>query len=162
MVLKNKIITKTLLPLFCGIFVIITSCSSNHEDHNEVPAGLVLLQNETVLVSQDNGVVTYPEGDAIEVPVSETTETIQIRFISEEGHRFIPDTGEYQPGYSIDNTDILEIIHPIDNDEWSFRLNGLSEGTTEIQIELQHLGHLDFQSQKIQVRVISQNDELDN
>lgn len=134
-------------------FLLSTSCN-NEQDHDEVPVGIVLSQGENLLVVQDEGTVTYAnDNDALEIPAESSTGTVSVEFISEDGHYYTPDAGEFSLQYTIEDSDILEITHPVDGDEWSIQFIGSQPGNTMFYLELMHGGHADFQSRNFEVLV---------
>ncbi len=145
----------TILVALTGTLLLFTACGNDH-DHHYSPVGIILSQGDDMLVTQEEGVVTYATGDAIPVPAGESTQTISVAFISDDGHHFTPEAGEYSLRHTIGNEEVLGVTHPVDGDEWSFRMNGLQAGSSTIQLELWHAGHSDFRSQNFQVSVTEQ------
>lgn len=151
----NQFVFTNILLLFS--LILFSACGSDHDDHDdhdETPVGLVLTSsNGTDIAMQEETTVTYTEGSSI--VVSENGQiTIEVQFIAEDGDRFIPDDHDgYSLAVNVDNSEILSITHPFNNDEWAFTLNGLTAGSTTITFDLLHVGHSDFESRPFQVTV---------
>jgi hypothetical protein len=140
--------------LFLSIAMFFTACDDGH-DHDEVPVGLVLLQQGSEVVIQDSGSVTYVNGDAIEVTSDQITGVFTIEFIAEDGDRYVPEGNEYSLVINIGNESFVTANYPEDAGKWSFSLNGITDGSTTIQFELFHDGHSDFRTQNFNVVVSS-------
>lgn len=145
-----------LIPLsiaFSLLFTAVSCDSDDHDDHDEVPIGFQLTSNGVMLVTQENGTVTYASGETIEVPVGSENE-VAIQFIAEDGDFFTPEAGEYNLEYSLSNDSVISVIHPLNDDEWRMQVNAENEGETEVTLNLMHEGHSDFESQPISVTVV--------
>lgn len=131
----------------------IAACGSDHDDHDEVPVGLVLTVNGTEIAMQEESNVTYVEGNSIVVP--ETGQiTVGVQFIAEDGDWYTPDSNDgYSLAINTENSQILNVSHPFNNNEWTLSLIGLTAGSTNITFELLHVGHADFESKPFQVTV---------
>lgn len=143
---KNSI--TALLLLSAAIFF--TSCdnpaSSDEEEHSD-PFGVELTLNNQVIATFEDGVVTYANGDHLELKVGEETDLIRLQWISEDGDRFVPDENE---GYSLRwidvNEDVLEVEQHEEDGAWRFHFVGLSAGESEIRFQLFHNDHSDYTS----------------
>lgn len=138
--------------------LLFTSCKnttgSDDEDKHSDPFGVALIMNGIEIAAQENGVVTYNEGDHLELEAGEETNLITIRWISEDGDRFVPDENEgYSLNWIVDNENILEVAQHDEDGAWSFHLVGLSAGETTVQFELWHNDHPDFTSSEFDVHV---------
>ncbi|MGM0737851.1 MAG: hypothetical protein ACQETM_01640 [Bacteroidota bacterium] len=143
-----------LLILLFGSLAFLGACDDDHEhEYHHAPIGVVLSIDNSMIAVQEGNNMTYADGDAISIPSGGATETINIQFLDDEGTHFTPDGSEESLGYTIGNTEILDVTHPVDNDQWSFRLNGIEAGSTTIQFDLMHGGHSDFTSREFQVTV---------
>jgi len=145
------------IPLTVAIALIFTaiSCSDDHDhdDHGEVPVGFQLMSGDQMLVTQDSGTVTYPAGNTVPISLDSENE-VTIQFIAEDGDTYTPEAGEYSLDYSLSNDNVISVVHPLNDDEWSFQVNGDTEGEVEVTINLMHEGHSDFESQPISVTVV--------
>lgn len=138
----------SLLLLSAAIFL--TSCdnpaSSGEEEHSD-PFGVELTLNNQVIATFEDGVVTYANGDHLELRVGEETDLIRLQWISEDGDRFVPDENE---GYSLRwidvNEDVLEVEQHEEDGAWRFHFVGLSAGESEIRFQLFHNDHSDYTS----------------
>lgn len=142
--------------LFLSIFIF-TSCDNSasvddHDDHQD-PFGVALILNGVEIATQENGVVTYHEGDHLELEVGEETNLIQLRWIDEDGDRFVPQEDSYSLQWIIGNEDILGVEQHSEDGKWAFHLVGKSAGETNIQFELWHNDHADFTSLPFEVHV---------
>ena len=136
--------------LLLSTAILFTSCdnptSSDEEEHSE-PFGVALILNGVEIAALENGVLTYAEGDHIELKVGEETDLITVRWISEDGDRFVPDEND---GYSLRwmdvNENVLEIEQHEEDGAWRFHFVGLSAGESDVRLQLFHNGHSDFTS----------------
>lgn len=130
-----------------------TSSDDDHDDHLD-PFGVALIMNGVEIAAQEGGVVTYNEGDHMELEVGEETNLITIRWIAEDGDRFVPDTEDgYSLRWIVENEDVLEVEQHEEDGAWSFHLVGLSAGESEVNFELWHNDHADFTSLPFEVHV---------
>lgn len=155
-----KLLQNTTLLSFITIALsisLLTGCGSDsdHDDHDEVPVGLVLSVNDrTELAMQEETTVTYASGNHIELSEGATLGPISVEFISDDGDRFTPHSDEgFSLQYSAGKSNVVS-LEP-GNSEWTFQIIGNSADDTTITIELMHNGHADFESQPFQVRVNS-------
>lgn len=143
--------------LLLSTAILFTSCdnpaSSGEEEHSD-PFGVALILNGVEVAVQENGVVTYADGDHLEMKVGEETDLITVRWISEDGDRFVPDEND---GYSLRwtelNEDVLEVEQHEEDGAWRFHLVGLSAGESDISFQLFHNDHSDFTSSAFEVHV---------
>ncbi|MDG5766252.1 hypothetical protein QA596_02155 [Balneolales bacterium ANBcel1] len=150
--MTHKISLSTLILTLTTTLLLLNACSDGH-DHHYAPIGIVLSVDGDMLASQEQHTITYADGEAISIPAGATTETITVQFLSDDSTPFTPEHSGYSLRYDIENTDILEVAHPVDNNSWALRLTGSQAGTTTIQFELWHDGHSDFTSAAFQVAV---------
>jgi hypothetical protein len=138
--------------LFTGFFI--TACGSDH-DHGPTPVGLVLSLDGVEIAMQEEGTITYVDnGTHIEVPHGGVLGPITVQFIQENGERYFPDTNEgFLLQYNVQNPNILGIQHPVNNNQWTFNLQGLNAGSATFNLELWHVDHSDFDSRNFQVLV---------
>jgi hypothetical protein len=129
------------------------STSSEDEEHSD-PFGVTLFLNGVEIATQENGEVTYHEGDHLEMKVGEETNLISIQWIADDGDRFVPDTEEgYSLQWIIGNENHLEVEQHEEDGPWSFHLVGLEAGETTVQFELWHNDHPDFTSSEFDVHI---------
>lgn len=146
--LYNKYIV-LLLSLFT--LIALTSCdnptSSDDEEEHLDPFGVALILNGIEVAALENGVVTYADGDHLELEVGEETDLITVQWISEDGERFVPDEDEgYSLRWIIGDENVLEVEQHEEDGAWKFHLVGLSEGESDISFQLFHNGHSDYTS----------------
>lgn len=153
--MKSKIL---LLVFTLSALLVLASCdnpaSSDDHDEHATPFGVALILNGVEIAVQENGEISYHEGDHIELEVGEETNLITVRWIAEDGDRFVPDT---EDGYSLDwiisNGSVVEVEQHEEDGAWAFHLIGLSAGESDIQFELFHNDHSDFTSSAFEVHV---------
>lgn len=151
-------ITQLKFVLFAlPVLLIFTSCdnstSSSDDDEHSDPFGVAMIMNGVDIAKQENGEVTYNEGDHLELIKGEETDLILIRWISEDGDRFVPDEDDYNLQWAIDDEDVLEVEQHEKDGKWAFHLKGAGAGETEIRFSLFHVDHADFTSQAFEVHV---------
>ena len=119
------------------------------DDHAEA-FGLVILSSGEDLVRQEKGVV---EGE-IEVGNGLDTPLLTVRFLAEDGDRFVPDADDgYGLDWEIGDESIAEVEHHEEDGPWAFHIAGLEEGQTTLVIKLNHNDHADFVSKDIEIHV---------
>jgi len=150
---------KTVLALLAAFTLIsLTSCdnptSSDEDDEHSTPFGVALILNGVEVAVQENGEVTYADGDHLELEVGEETNLITVRWIAEDGDRFVPDTNEgYSLNWIVDNETVVEVEQHEEDGAWEFHLVGLSAGESDVQFQLFHNDHSDFTSSAFEVHV---------
>lgn len=145
------------LPIIVTL-VILYSCSnpasSDDEDEHNDPFGVALIMDGVEIATQENGEVTYQEGDHLELEVGEETSLITVRWISEDGDRFEAHADEgYSLHWEIDNEDVLKVEQHEEDGPWSFHLAGIGAGETHVEFELRHNDHSHFFSSPFEVHV---------
>lgn len=150
----------SLLLLLLSALFVFASCSNptsnddDDEDDHSDPFGVELILNGVEIATQENGVITYNEGDHIELEVGEETNLITLRWIDEDGDRFVPDPDDgYSLQWIVEHEETLEIEQHEEDGVWSFHFVGLAEGETDVNFELWHNDHADFTSQAFEVHV---------
>ena len=137
--------------------LIFTSCdnsTSSEEDEEHLdPFGVTMIMNGVEIAKQENGEVTYNEGDHIELKTGEETNIINIRWISEDGDRFVPEEDSYYLEWAIDDENVLEVEQHEEDGKWAFHLKGSGAGETDIRFSLFHVDHADFTSLPFEVHV---------
>ncbi len=156
MIFVFKKTTLILCTLFASATLFIacdTTSSGDHDEHPD-PFGATLIMNGVEIATQEGGVITYHEGDHLELEVGEETNLIQIRWISEDGDRFTPEVDEgYSLQWIIEDENILEVEQHEEDGPWSFHLVGQDSGETTIVFELWHNNHSDFTTLPFEVHV---------
>jgi len=151
--------SRILLLIFTlATLLVFTSCdnptSSDDHDEHATPFGVALILNGVEIAVQENGEISYHDGDHIELEVGEETNLITIRWIAEDGDRFVPDTEEgYSLNWIVDNEDVVEVEQHEEDGAWAFHLVGLSAGESDIQFQLFHNDHSDFTSSAFEAHV---------
>lgn len=128
--------------------------NSEEEEHSD-PFGAALILNGVEVAAQENGVITYSEGDHLELEVGEETNLIQLRWIDEDGDRFTPDSDEgYSLQWIVADESVLEVEQHEEDGPWSFHLVGVGAGETTVEFELVHNeDHADFTTLPFEVHV---------
>jgi hypothetical protein len=138
-----------LVPLVCFILPFsLTACSDDDEEMMEEHAeadGLILRLGGSSIAMVDGAAVT----GGIAVPTGGATQAIDIAFLDEDGDEFTPDEE-----MTLDVT-VADTGGATDTqvDLWSFRLNGVSAGSTTLTVTIIHEGHSDYTSPAIPVTV---------
>ncbi|MDX1591087.1 MAG: hypothetical protein R3283_03935 [Balneolaceae bacterium] len=129
------------------------SASAEEEEHSD-PFGVALILNGVEIAKQENGIVSYAEGENITLAAGSETDLITIRFIAEDGDRFVPDESEgYGLEWLVGNESITEVEQHAEDGAWSFHLVGLAAGDTDVRFGLLHNDHADFTSLPFEVQV---------
>lgn len=123
------------------------------EEHAEAE-GLVLREDGEVIVTVDGAVVTGEIG----IHPGESTGILTVAFVDEMGVEFVPDEPDFSLDQVIGDTGIATFVSLGD---WSFRLDAVSEGVTDIQLGILHDGHLDYQSPAIEIHVEEHHEEAE-
>ena len=140
------------------LFLLLTACGDDdnpvdpdHSDEEHAEAfGLIIRSSGEELVRQESGQV---EGES-EVGHGLETALLTVRFLAEDGDRFVPDADEgYGLGWEIGDESIAEVDHHEEDGAWSFHIAGLEEGHTTLVIKLNHNDHADFVSKEIEIHV---------
>lgn len=154
--LSNK---KFLVLIFISALFAFTACDNptssddDHDDHSD-PFGVAMIMNGVEIAAQEDGVVTYNDGDHLELNVGEETNRITIRWIAEDGDRFQPETEEgFSLRWIVEHEDVLEVEQHEEDGAWSFHLVGVGAGESTINFELFHNDHADFTSLPFEVHV---------
>jgi hypothetical protein len=153
--MKSRILV---LAITISALLVLTSCdnpasSDDHDDHAS-PFGVALILNGVEIAVQENGEVSYHEGDHIELEVGEETNLITVRWIAEDGDRFAPDAEDgYSLNWIVGNENVVEVEQHEEDGAWAFHMVGLSAGESDVQFELFHNDHADFTSSAFEVHV---------
>jgi len=109
--------------------------------------GMILRMGSTDLVTVDEGVVT----GQLDVDAGASTGTIDVFFVDHDGNEFQPDASAgFDLSWTVDNEALVTYEELGD---WSFRLDGISGGSTTISFEILHEGHSDFSSPAIDIQI---------
>lgn len=125
--------------------------NDDHGDHLEA-VGVALVLGADTLVLAASADPAEVEGE-LHLHEGESVGPILVHFLDEEGHWFRP---EADP----DGEHSLEILHnqlaltlTVDASTWSFMVEGVAEGETEIVVRILHNGHADYVSPTLPVHV---------
>ncbi len=132
----------------------LTACGTGH-DHGPTPAGLNLVLDGEVIASQQGTTITYHgDNDFISLTSGETTGTVEVQWFLESGEVYDYSTDD---GYSlivnITNTEVLNINHPVANNQWHMSMVAVSQGSSGFSLDLFHVDHSDFESRTFNVQV---------
>ncbi|MGM0588582.1 MAG: hypothetical protein ACQETE_09230 [Bacteroidota bacterium] len=135
-----KIRSSFLLTLFGIAFLTLTGCNGllgsdddDHEDHLE-PVAMELYEDGTEIARYENGSVT----GSITVDAESTTGTLTVYYLDADGDRITIDEPEFELRFENIDTAIAQIDQQPADGRWSFRIEGISSGSTEVAIELWH------------------------
>jgi len=155
--MKKYIIQLKSILLLLSALLIFTSCdnstSSDDDDGHADPFGVTMIVNGVEIAKQENGEVSYNEGDHIELKTGEETNLISIRWIAEDGDRFVPDEEDFFLEWTIDDEGVLEVEQHEEDGKWAFHLVGAGAGESDIRFSLFHVDHADFTSLPFEVHV---------
>lgn len=153
-----RVQTLIFFTLILGLSVLFASCensaSAEEEEEHSDPFGVALILNGVEIAKQENGVVSYAEGNHLELKLGEETNLVTVRWIAEDGDRFVPDEAEgYGLQWVIGDEAVTEVEQHEEDGAWSFHLVGTGIGETDIRFELFHNDHADFTSLPFEVHV---------
>jgi hypothetical protein len=118
----------------------------NDNDHYE-PTGLVLVQNGAEIAIYTDG----ESSGGIEVGVEKETSLISVRFIAEDGDRFVPEGDEFS--LELERGDDIFEIEQHEGEDYEFHVIGEVEGNSSLTVKLMHNGHADFVAAPFEVHV---------
>jgi hypothetical protein len=118
----------------------------NDNDHYE-PTGLVLVQNGAEIAIYTDG----ESSGGIEVGVEKETSLISVRFIAEDGDRFVPEGDEFS--LELERGDDIFEIEQHEGEDYEFHVIGEVEGNSLLTVKLMHNGHADFVAAPFEVHV---------
>ncbi|NBB77738.1 MAG: hypothetical protein GVY02_10205 [Bacteroidetes bacterium] len=146
-----------LIGIVLSISLILSSCSnsvSGEEEEHAEPFGVAMIMNGVEIAKQENGQIVYDEGDHLEFVTGQETDLITIRWISEDGDRFVPDDNEgYFLDWIVEDESVLEVEQHDEDGTWRFHLVGAGAGETHLQLVLMHNDHSDFTSLEFEAHV---------
>ncbi|MCX7735318.1 MAG: hypothetical protein N2319_01275 [Candidatus Kapabacteria bacterium] len=149
---------KLLIILLFGIFVALLfySCSESspteNDDHYEA-AGLLLKQGNTVYMRIFQAKIDNNYNQSISLKTGQESLVFSVVFLDEDGKELPEPTDVNKSfGWVIDDNTVVSLEYDNKN-KWSFRLKGLKEGTTNLELRLNHNDHPDFKTPKIPVVV---------
>ncbi len=127
-----------------------------HIEHDHAEAeGLRLVQNGDTIVYVDGATVT----GEVEAHHEETTDPIEVWFVSAEAELFQPDTAD---GFAlVDSLTDTTLATIQQTGEWEFTITGVEEGMTSLFIGIFHEDHIDYLSPEIEVHVEEEHAEAE-
>lgn len=127
------------------------SASTKDEEHEHEDAEGVILKinGETVVEKQPNQSLknNFPS-----LVAGEKSSLIEVVFLDHDGHEFLPDDPELFLNFELSESNVIN-IKQTEDEPWSFRVEALAEGTTELIVLLMHHDHPDFESPAIEIHV---------
>jgi len=89
--------------------------------------------------------------DTLYAPLSALSDHFTVKFLDvNKGIMSPPVDADHEFGWLITDTTYLEIIRDNPTD-WDFHLKGKKEGSTTLELQVLHLGHVDVRTPKIPV-----------
>ncbi|MFZ1519940.1 MAG: hypothetical protein WAU11_14255 [Ignavibacteriaceae bacterium] len=89
--------------------------------------------------------------DTLYAPLNALSDHYTVKFLDINKNIINPPTDtDHGFGWLITNTSMLEIIRDNPTD-WAFHLKGLTNGTTSLELQVLHVGHVDVKTPKIPV-----------
>jgi hypothetical protein len=146
---------KNLFIAFLGLFTIITiSCSDEpttpQEDHYE-PLGMKIYAADTLFMKIFKGTIDPAYNQKFIIDDVNGPE-YKIVFLDEDGNEMAaPDDEEKKLGWVFEDKSIAELN--LGSGKWNFKLGGLKNGTTKLELQVLHLDHPDFRTPQIDVIV---------
>jgi hypothetical protein len=150
-----RIITFYLFTLLISILLLSCSESSpTDDDHDHFEAaGLLLKQGNNIYMRIFEARIDNNYKQSINLKVGQKSLIFSVVFLDEEGKELAePTDTDKSFGWVIDDNTIVSLLYD-NNKKWSFILEGLKEGTTNIELRLNHNDHPDFKTPKIPVIV---------
>ncbi|MCC5933398.1 MAG: hypothetical protein LAT75_11580 [Candidatus Cyclonatronum sp.] len=145
----------TILLIFAGsVYMMACSTGHSHVDAN----GVVLTLNGEEIARQDGTVVTYTQGNAIQLERGTPSGMIMVQFLNDNNELFTPEGDDYFLEVTIANPEIVGVMGEAQGG-WGVELNPLQPGETNIQFEIFHVDHSDFTSRPF--RFVIQEAEVD-
>ncbi len=121
--------------------------------------GLVLIDSGHRFFRYFQGKIDSGDGRAeyLEAPIGLTPHW-SVKFLDDHGDEIDPpDDPEFTFGWTIADPSVVEVFQDEgDEGKFEFHLRGLEGGETTIMLQVDHEGHVDFRTQPIPVRVMSQ------
>jgi len=147
----NRVTRFSILSIILLSFFAI-SCDDNpvkddHDNDHYEPTGLVLVQNGAEIAIYTDG----ESSGGIEVGVEKETSLISVRFIAEDGDRFVPEGDEFS--LELERGDDIFEIEQHEGEDYEFHVIGEVEGNSSLTVKLMHNGHKDFVAAPFEVHV---------
>lgn len=143
---KTALYTIIVLSLFIACS---NSVSSDEHEHEE-PAGFRLKMNGQTVVEQ---LPSKTLTGSFSLAVGEDTPLISLFFIAEDGDEFLPDEPEYSLKANFTDSTIAEFEQHEEDGKWKFHIHAKAAGSTNLNLQLLHNGHSDFDMQAISILV---------
>jgi hypothetical protein len=142
-----KFLTKAaLVLLLAGVFFV--GCKSAHDDdHLDINGFQILLNNE--IVAQQTGTTVT---GVIQIEVGATAGPMLIQFRDPEGAILTISDSDFQSTLGSSNTSVVNTTRI---DRFSFSISGVSAGTAQLTVSLEHGGHKDYEARPVTVNVVS-------
>lgn len=149
-----KFLIFLLFEIFISLFFY--SCSENspteNDDHYEA-SGLLLKQGNTIYMRIFEAKFDNNYNQSITLKTGQESMVFSIVFLDEDGKELEePTDPDKSFGWVIDDNTIVNLEYDMKN-KWSFRLKGLKDGSTNLELRLNHHDHPDFKTPKIPVIV---------
>ncbi|MFP4370453.1 MAG: hypothetical protein ACOC2K_02420 [Bacteroidota bacterium] len=144
------------LLAFCLVFVFaLTSCDEDdptepQHEHFEAE-GIVLYQDGAKFLEIFEAEFDENLNQSISVQAGSETDVFEIKFLDHDRDEILPEDDDKTFGYLISDESIAGLSQA--DGGWKFKLEGISAGTTELELRIMHEGHPDFKTPKIPVVV---------
>jgi hypothetical protein len=153
-----------LLILFFISFLLLQGCKDESNpvtppsDHFD-PEGWLLTNDsfQPVLVVWQGEVVSEWEGTQVPVvlnaPLNDLSDHYNIRFLDENSNSIDPPSDtDYTLGWALSDTNTVFFI-PDEAGGWGFHLEGRSPGTSSVELQVIHAGHVDIRTPFIPITI---------
>lgn len=155
-----------ILSLLALVFVMSTGCGEDKnpnapaEEHFEAE-GILLLQGQAVVLKVFQGRLDMTVASELSVGIG-VSEKYTMVFLDHDGIAMEEPGHEHESheeqdhdfGYQISDQQVLRLVKLSTDGEWEFRLQGIQEGSATLELQVLHVGHVDFRTPPIPVRVI--------
>ena len=139
-------------------FLLIAGCAeddpvSNQEEHFEAIG--MYFSTSGIKIAQ---ILRGETSDTLVAPLGGLSEHIEIQFFDENENLIDPPTDDDKKlAWEIGNSNLAEIWqHEGEEGGYEFHLKGLHEGVTTIEFFVSHLGHNDYRSGNIPLKVVNE------
>ncbi|NUN10958.1 MAG: hypothetical protein HUU54_17415 [Ignavibacteriaceae bacterium] len=161
----RKLSYSLLLFIFATISIFLTGCKDESDpvtppsEHFE-PEGWIVRDAtlKPILVVWQGVIQTSWEGnqviDTLFAPLNALSEHYSVKFLDVNKKILNPPSGaDHEFGFAIGDTSIFSIVQDSPTD-WAFHLKGKRTGNSTLELQVQHLGHVDVKTPKIPVRTV--------
>jgi hypothetical protein len=112
---------------------------------------IIFAVHQGIILREYNGQILQ---DTLVAPLNALSDHFSVKFLDANKNIINPPTdSDHSLGFNITDKSILSVVQD-DPKEYAFHLKGLKEGKTTIEFLVNHMGHSDFRTPKIPVKVV--------